>query len=460
MNDQTDSQLLHAYAKHRSEAAFAELVRRHVDFVYSAALRMVSDSHVAEDVTQNVFVALAERANKLLNHPVLSGWLHCTAQNIAAQTVRTDVRRRAREQEAAAMKELLATESDANWKHIAPHLDAALGELSQPDRDALLLRYFERKSAHEMAQVLGVSDEAAQKRVSRAVERLREFFAKRGVTVGASGLIVFLSANAVQAAPVGLAVTISTAVTTVTIITHTTMHWINLKSVAAIVAAAIAAGTGTHLVQQRETDRLRIESKNMASQQENLTIERDKALFALKKKNDEVEQFQKDKIELLQLRGVVGVLRRQLQDLSKLRAENDRFRLELAKISTTADALETQKQEEKRAATQKIEDLGRWGYALIIYADNHKDQWPENIADAVAFLEQPNSIDLNRFEYINPGLRTEIKVAYRTIVMREKESWITSTGRPHRGYVFADGHVELHTESDDAGFSQWEHGLR
>ena len=151
MNDQTDAQLLRAYAEHRSEPAFAELVRRHVDIVHSAALRMVCDSHLAQDVTQGVFVALASNAAQLTDRPVLSGWLHRTAQNIAAQTVRTDVRRRVREQEAAAMNELLAAEPDALWEHIAPHLDAALGELSEADRDAVLLRYFERKSASEMA---------------------------------------------------------------------------------------------------------------------------------------------------------------------------------------------------------------------------------------------------------------------------------------------------------------------
>src|SRR5437016_10111671 len=176
MNSLTDQQLLREYTGHRSEPAFAELVGRHVDFVYSAALRMVCDSHLAEDVTQSVFLALAKNAAQLTDRPVLSGWLHRTAQNIAAQTVRTDVRRRAREQEAAAMNEL--QQPDAVWEHIAPHLDAALGELSDPDRDALLLRYFEGKSAREMAQILGTSEETAQKRVSRAVERLREFFAK------------------------------------------------------------------------------------------------------------------------------------------------------------------------------------------------------------------------------------------------------------------------------------------
>jgi RNA polymerase sigma factor (sigma-70 family) len=213
VNDLTDAQLLRAYADDRSDPAFAELVRRHVDIVHSAAVRMVCDSHLAQDVTQGVFLALARSAAQLTDRPVLSGWLHRTARNIAAQTVRTDVRRQVREQEAATMNELLAAEPDVLWEYVAPQLDTALGELSEPDRDALLLRYFERKSASEMATTLGISDEAAQKRVNRAVDRLREFFAKRGLTVGASGLVVVISANAVQAAPVGLVITISTAAT-------------------------------------------------------------------------------------------------------------------------------------------------------------------------------------------------------------------------------------------------------
>src|SRR5207245_5159356 len=204
-------QLLRDYTGRRSEAAFAELVRRYIDFVYSAALRMVRDAQHAEDVTQSVFVALAQNARQLTGHAVLSGWLHRTTQNLAANAVRADVRRRAREQEAAAMNELLSAEPETVWEQIAPQLDEALGELGEGDRDALLLRYFERKSAREIAQTLGTSEDAAQKRVSRAVERLREFFAKRGITVGASGLVVVITANGVQAAPVGLAATISSA---------------------------------------------------------------------------------------------------------------------------------------------------------------------------------------------------------------------------------------------------------
>jgi len=133
------------------------------------------------------------------------------------------------------MNELLAGGSNALWESLAPHLDAALGELAVADRDALLLRYFERKSAREMAQILGTSEEAAQKRVNRAVERLREFFSKRGIAIGATGLVLAISANAVQAAPVGLAATISasafltgaavqtsTAITTTKVILMTT----------------------------------------------------------------------------------------------------------------------------------------------------------------------------------------------------------------------------------------------
>ena len=106
----------------------------------SAAIRTVRDAHLAEDVAQGAFVALARNAGQLTDRPALSGWLHRTAQNIAGKAVRTDVRRRAHEKEAVAMNELLATESDARWEQIAPHVDSALGELSEPDRDALLLR--------------------------------------------------------------------------------------------------------------------------------------------------------------------------------------------------------------------------------------------------------------------------------------------------------------------------------
>jgi len=159
MNAWSDSTLLHDFARNRSEAAFAELVRRHLDLVHSAALRMTRDPHLAKDVSQGVFVALAKQAGKLTAHPALTGWLHQTARNIAAQAIRTETRRRHREHQAAAMNEPAA--SDTRWEEIAPHLDAALGDLTASDRDAVLLRYFKNQSAKDMATILGTSAEAA-----------------------------------------------------------------------------------------------------------------------------------------------------------------------------------------------------------------------------------------------------------------------------------------------------------
>jgi RNA polymerase sigma factor (sigma-70 family) len=271
MNSLTDQPLLREYTERRTEAAFGELVRRHVDLVYSAAMRIVRDAHLAEDVTQGVFVALSQSAGQLTERPVLSGWLHRTTQNLAANAVRTDVRRRAREREAAAMNDLLSTEPGAVWEEIAPHLDAALGVLSEPDRDALLLRYFERKSAREMGQTLGTSEEAAQKRVSRAVDRLRELLAKRGVTTGASGLVVLLSANAVQAAPVGLALSIcsstalaGSAVATLTATAAKTLAMTTLQK--ALIATTLAAVIGVGTYEARQASLLRAQVKTLQQQ--------------------------------------------------------------------------------------------------------------------------------------------------------------------------------------------------
>ncbi len=269
MNGLTDQQLLREYAQRRAEGAFGELVRRHVDLVYSAALRMVRDAHLAEDVTQAVFLALSQSAGQLTERPVLSGWLHRTTQNLAANAVRSDVRRRAREQEAAAMNDLLATEPGAGWEEIAPHLDAALGELSEPDRDALMLRYFERKSAREMAQTLGTSEEAAQKRVTRAADRLRELLAKRGVAAGASGLAVLLTANAVNAAPAGLALAITSSAALAGTASATLTASTAAKAIAmttlqkALITTTLVAAIGFGTYEARQASLLRAQLKTL-----------------------------------------------------------------------------------------------------------------------------------------------------------------------------------------------------
>jgi RNA polymerase sigma factor (sigma-70 family) len=324
VTEHTDSHLLRTYAERRLEPAFAELVRRHVDFVYSAALRMVHDPHLAEDVTQGVFIALAQQAPQLAARASVAGWLHRTAQNIAAQTVRTIERRRAREQEVVAMNELISSLPEASWEQIEQHLDAALGELSDSDRDAVLLRYFQKKSAAEIAQILGISDQAAQKRLSRAVEKLREFFTKRKLTIGAGGLALLISANAVQSAPAGLAATISavavsgTAVTTSTMIAATTKLIVMTTLNKTLLTVAVAALTGAGIYAVRQTAQLRGQVQTLQQRQgplaeqiqelQNSLADATNRLTGLLAENSQLKTVSHQN-ELLRLRGEVTRLR-------------------------------------------------------------------------------------------------------------------------------------------------------
>ena len=314
MTDQTDSLLLKAYADRRLEAAFNELVHRHVDLVYSAAIRMVRDPHLAEDVTPGVFIALARQASELVERATLAGWLHRTAQNIAAQTVRTIERRRAREQEAFAMSEQISSSPDVRWEQIEPHPDAALGELIDADRDAVVLRYFHKKSAAEIATILGVSDDAAQKRVNRAVEKLREVFAKNKITIGAGSLGILISANAVHAAPAGLAAKIFAAASGLTVTAGITM--IQKLFIAGFAAVAIGGGIYSfHL--QKQIAALHEQQTSLNRQIAQMSQERDDAKNQLAAAQLANNQRQNNQDELLRLRSETGVLRRQLDEAAK-----------------------------------------------------------------------------------------------------------------------------------------------
>ncbi len=205
-----DWDLLRQYSQASSQDAFTALVRRHVDLVHSTALRQVRLPQLAEEVAQSVFTDLARHAGKLKPGTILTAWLYQVTRRAAIDVVRSESHRQARERFAA---EMATMNSSPDWTHIEPLLDEGMDALDETDRAAVLLRYFENKSLREVGEALGTSEDAAQKRVSRAVERLREFFVKHGLTVGASGLAAAISANAVQAAPVGLATTLSAIAT-------------------------------------------------------------------------------------------------------------------------------------------------------------------------------------------------------------------------------------------------------
>lgn len=200
---------LRRFAQDGDEAAFKEIVAEHFALVYSTALRRLNgDQSLAQDVAQTVFVDLARKARWLPPNVVLAGWLYRAARMAAAKVVRTEQRRRRREHEALAMQEL-STESSPEWGQLRPVLDAAMGRLAETDRNAVLLYYFEQKSFRAVGVALGLSDDAAQKRVSRALLKLRSLLTRGGVAVSVSSLANLLQAGTLPAAPAGLALSVA-----------------------------------------------------------------------------------------------------------------------------------------------------------------------------------------------------------------------------------------------------------
>jgi RNA polymerase sigma factor (sigma-70 family) len=203
-----DWELLREYSTNRSESAFNILVQRYINLVYSAAIRRVREPELAKEVTQTVFIILARKASTLSSRTILSGWLYRTAQFAGAKAVRTEVRRERLQNIVAQMYQ---QETDSAWDHVAPLLEDGMAALTDADRNAIVLRYFENKSLKAVGSALGLNEDTAQKRVSRAVERLRSHFAKRGVVLPGTLLIATLSANAVQAAPASVFAATSSA---------------------------------------------------------------------------------------------------------------------------------------------------------------------------------------------------------------------------------------------------------
>jgi len=204
----SDMDLLSEYVHAHSEQAFRTLVERHVNMVHAVALRQTALPHLAEDVTQAVFIVLAEKAPGIPPGTILAGWLFRATRFAAANVKRSEARREHWEQKAGQMEPTISTDPDP--EQIAPLLNEALEELPELDRAAILLRFFQSKSMQEVGCTLGTTESAAKMRLSRAVEKLRRIFRKRGLVVPASVLLAVLSAQAAHAAPAGLAGSVAT----------------------------------------------------------------------------------------------------------------------------------------------------------------------------------------------------------------------------------------------------------
>jgi len=205
MCDVSDMELLRDYVRQHSEEAFAELVRRHIDLVYSVAFRHVRIAAHAEEITQAVFIILTRKATGLRSATVLESWLYETTRLTSLSFLRGERRRQMREQEAYMQSTIQEATNDSIWHQLEPILDEAMAGLGKKDREAVILRFFKEKKLGEVAAALQMTEAAAQSRVHRAVDKLRKFFIKRGLALTTSAIAGAISGNSVKAAPVALA---------------------------------------------------------------------------------------------------------------------------------------------------------------------------------------------------------------------------------------------------------------
>ncbi|MGO9202650.1 MAG: sigma-70 family RNA polymerase sigma factor [Limisphaerales bacterium] len=339
----SDLELLRNYARNNVEESFTALVGRHLNLVYSTALRRVRSPQLAEEVAQSAFTDLARNARRFAPDTVLTAWLYQVTRRTAIDVVRREARRRLRERIATEMNAVSATATE--WTRIEPLLDEAMDALDDLDRTAVLLRYFENKSLREVGQTLGTSEDAAQKRVSRAVERLREFFSRRGVAVGATGLVLLISANATQCAPAGLAATVAAAAVLAGAAVSASTASVATKTIAmttmqkTIIAAALAAALGTGVFEAWQASRLRNEVRTLQQQQGPL-----------------VGQIQKLLQERGELTNKVSALLADNERLNRNTAEILKLRGEVARLRPLRNAVATL----QKAATQSASALAEW----------------------------------------------------------------------------------------------------
>ncbi len=311
-----DSELLRRYAEQKSEQAFAEFVQRHVNFVYGCALRRVDgDEHFAKDVTQQVFVSAAREAPRLSHHPVVTGWLFTTARNVAVQLIRTERRRRLREQQAHAMEEQNDSQPAIDWVRLRPVIDEALDGLGETDRQAVLLRFFENKSFAEVGRRLRLAENAARMRVDRALGKMSATLGRHGVTSTAAALAVALSSQGGVAAPAGLAAA-ATGAALASSVAGTTAGLIGFMGMTklqiGLAGALVVAGATGLTIQARQAAALRRDLMQTEPQV--------RATADVAAENARLKQAQADALhasqaratELVRLREQIGLVRDQM----------------------------------------------------------------------------------------------------------------------------------------------------
>jgi RNA polymerase sigma factor (sigma-70 family) len=322
-----DSELLRRYRESRCERAFTELVERHIDFVYSAARRQVAgNADLAKDVAQQVFIDLAQKASSLSADTVLTAWLYSRTRFGASKALRTEQRRQARE-EKACMEPQPPSTPEPGWNELQPVLDTVMHELDERDRTAVLLRYFERRPLADVGAKLGLTEDAARMRLGRALDKLRQLLARRGITSTTAALAGLLAQQTVTAAPAGLALNIAgTALASVSVTTTgLTLSAIMATKLKIALATATVIALATPLVMQHRTNvKLREETQLLRAQNEQLALtaaENARLSNLLRDAKSRPIPQANSSNELLKLRGDVARLREDSRELARLKAD-------------------------------------------------------------------------------------------------------------------------------------------
>lgn len=454
--------LLEEYVRTGSEAAFRELVTRYVDFVYAAAVRMVNgDRHLAQDITQTVFTDLAQKARTLSPQVRLGGWLHRHTCFVASKTIRTERRRQARERLSVEMN-AQSDNADPNLAQVAPLLDDAINQLATDDREAIFLRFFKNLDFRSIGQSLGTSEEAARKRVSRALDKLHLSLGKRGVALSAATVAAALAQGAAGVAPAGMAAAVSAKAIILGAAAQSSWALPSL-----LASTKVQAGVAVSMVLASAVTSVLIDHQSQARQRA-AEIQLDARRAGLPQSNQPPQvpvstgvTALNNRDELLRMRSEVASLRQQVAGLGTLQAENGRLSEELARARNQLlypSQAPIPQTPEMSAKSLYCRDLAM---ALILYASDHQDQFPKDFSEATRYLSRVTSqtnFTPAQFEVVYQGSRaalTNYAHPGGILLLREKAAWKSADGRWVKGYAGTDGGGFLHSEPD-GNFAAWE----